>query len=140
MKHFALSTLILAVGLSPVGCGGGGGARANKTPKVPVGGTVLLDGKPMAAGEVVFYAGSNPAQAIEVKGGAFSGQAFTGKSRVDVVSNKDGPPHPMDPTMKLKVNVVSEKFSGPMSSLSADIPEGGKSDLKFEVTSAPEAK
>ena len=104
---------------------------------VPVKGTVNLDGKPMAGGEVRFIAPGQPAQVIEIKSdGTFSGQAYVGKNQVEVVWDQDGPPNPMEPATPIKVNVVAPQFSGADSRLSADVGSGGASDLKFDVTSA----
>jgi hypothetical protein len=131
-----LTCLLLLVGLLSLvsGCSGGGGPKG--PPVAKVSGTVKLDGKPMQGGEIRFYAEGQPAKTMEIKDGAFSGEAHTGKNRVDVLWEKDGPPHPMDPSQKLKVNTVSAQFSGASSILNAEVGEGGKSDLTFEVTSA----
>jgi hypothetical protein len=101
-----------------------------------VAGSVTLDGKPMEGGEVRFVIPGQPPQSIPVQGGNFSGEAYVGSNRVEVLWEKDGPPHPMDPMQRLKVNTVDAKFSGPESSLKAEVSAGGASDLKFEVTSA----
>jgi hypothetical protein len=103
---------------------------------VAVKGTVNLDGKPMEGGEIRFIAPGQPAVVIEIKSGAFSGKAPAGKNTVEVVWDQDGPANPMDPSTRIKVNTVSPQFSGPNSTLSADVPAGGASDLKFDVTSA----
>jgi sialic acid synthase len=67
--------------------------------------------------------------------GVFSGEVFTGKNRVEVVWDVDGPPNPMDPSQKVKVNKVAAKYTGVNSPLSTEVPSEGKTDLKFEVTS-----
>jgi len=107
----------------------------NAPPTAPVKGTVSLDGRPMAGGEVRFAAQGQPPKVLEVKDGSFSGQVFTGKNQIEVVWEKDGPPHPMDPSIRLKVNAVAPQYSGPSSALNADIPTGGSENLKFDVTS-----
>lgn len=101
-----------------------------------VAGTVSLDGAPMNTGEVRFYADSQPPITLPVTAGAFSGKVFVGANRVDVVSEVDGPPHPMDPSQKLKVNVVDPSFMGPGSPFKQEVAATGAKDLKFEVTSA----
>jgi hypothetical protein len=101
-----------------------------------VAGSVTLDGKPMEGGEVRFVIQGQPPQSIPVQGGNFSGAAFVGSNRVEVLWEKDGPPHPMDPMQRLKVNTVDSKFSGPESPLKADVGAAGANDLKFQVTSA----
>jgi hypothetical protein len=99
-------------------------------------GTVNLDGKPMTGGEIRFSVSGQPVKSIEIKDGAFSGQVYTGKNLVEVVWDQDGPPNPMDPSTRIKVNVISPHFSGANSALSADVGANGATDLKFEVTSA----
>jgi len=103
---------------------------------VKVSGTVNLDGKPMEGGEIRFSVPGQPVRSIEIKSGAFSGETFVGKNLVQVVWEKEGPPNPMDPNSKLKVNTVSPRFAGVDSPLSADIGKDGAKDLKFDVTSA----
>src|SRR5262245_36710766 len=102
---------------------------------VPVKGTVNLDGKPMEGGEIRFVVTGQPAVVIEIKGGTFSGKAPVGKNTVEVVWDQDGPPNPMDPSTRIKVNTVAVQFSGANSILSADVPSAGATDLKFDVTS-----
>jgi hypothetical protein len=115
------------------GCGGSEGHKAPPTAKVS--GTVKLDGKPMPSGEVRFEIVGETVKAMEVKDGAFSGDAFVGKNRVDVVLEKDGPANPMNPSAKIKVNVVSDRFSGLKSTLSAQVNSGENAPFSFEVTS-----
>jgi hypothetical protein len=101
-----------------------------------VAGTVILDGKPMEGGEVRFNALGQPPRVLPVQGGAFAGEAFVGSNQIDVVWDKEGPPHPMDPTTRIMVNVVASQFQGPSSPFKVEVVEAGVSDLKFEVTSA----
>jgi len=105
-------------------------------PVAKVKGTVSLDGKPMAGGEVRFNVVGQPVKSIEVKDGAFSGEAFVGKTRVDVVWEKDGPPNPMNPSSPIKVNVVSDNFSGPNSPFNFDVSQSGPNEFKLDVASA----
>jgi len=115
-----------------VGCNNSPGVSAS----APVSGTVLLDGNPMPDGEVRFSVAGEPPRTLAVREGKFSGEVAVGENRVAVIWEKDGPPHPMDPTQKLKVNVVDDKFSGPNSVLTQKVASGGATDLKLEVTSA----
>jgi hypothetical protein len=124
--------LMIAVGACLPGCQSSTTGPALAAVK----GTVTLDGKPMQGGEIRFTAPGQPVKSLEIKDGAFSGQVNSGKNQVDVVWDQDGPPNPMDPSTKIKVNVVGPQFSGPNSVLSANVPTGGASDLKFDVTSA----
>lgn len=100
----------------------------------PVNGTVTLDGKAMDGGVIRFSIPGRPVKSLEIKNGSFEGKAYAGKNHVEVLWEKDGPPHDMDPNIRLKVNTISPAFSGPNSKLSADIEPSGSSDLKFAVT------
>ena len=132
MKRMAcLSLLVFSFFLA--GCPDSG---PKAPPVAKVSGTVTLDGKPMTGGEVRFNAPGQPAKILEIKDGAFSGEVFEGKNQADVVWEKDGPPHPMDPNTKLKVNVVDARFSGPNTPFKPEVGATGANDLKFEVTSA----
>lgn len=116
-----------------MGCGGG----SNSGPPVAkVSGTVKLDGKPMAGGEVRFSVAGLPAKSLPISGGSYSGEAPVGKNKVEVVWDKDGPPNPTDPSTKMKVNAVNMRFSGPDSQLNAEVKEG-ENTFNFDVTSAP---
>lgn len=116
-----------------LGCGPTG-------PKLPsmadVAGSVNLDGQPMGGGAVRFEIDGQPAKVLEVQAGKFSGKVFQGKNRISVTMDKEGPPHPMDPTKKMMVNAVDAKFSGPQTPFTQEIGASGASDLKFDVTSA----
>jgi hypothetical protein len=133
MKRLIGVCLIVALQWCVVGCDGDKKTKAPDLAKVS--GTVNLDGKAMEGGEVRFSVPGQPPKSIEIKNGTFSGEVFIGKNSVEVVWDVDGPPNPMDPTQKLKVNKVATTFSGPNTTLSADITKEGKSDLKFDVTS-----
>jgi len=132
MRHLACVFLFCSVAWLLAGCKKNTG---NATKMAPVKGTVNLDGKAMAGGEVRFSIAGQAPKILEVKDGTFSGEAYVGKNHVEVVWEKDGPPHPMDPNTRLKVNAIAPRFSGPESPFKPDIPAGGSSDLKFDVTS-----
>lgn len=133
MKRFACTVLFFAGVAGIFGCSDGGPKAATKG---KVSGKVLLDGKPMPDGEVRFNATAQPIITLQVTDGAFAGEVYTGRNLVEVIREKEGPPHPMDPTMKLKVNTINSQYSGAGTILNAEVPEAGKSDLKFEVNSA----
>ena len=135
MNRLVGSFLLLSITCLPLGCNKTTGPKG--PPLAKVSGTVTLDGQPMAGGEVRFTAPGQPPKSLEVKDGSFSGEVYSGKNHIDVVWDVDGGPNPTDPKAEhLKVNKISPKFLGPSSPLSADIPESGRSDLKFEVQSA----
>jgi hypothetical protein len=116
-----------------IGCSDG---TASPPAQAEVGGTVTLDGKPMSGGEVRFEVAGQPTVSLPVTDGAFSGKVFTGQNRVGVVWEKEGAPHPMDPSQKLMKNVIDSKFSGPTSPFKQEITASGAKDLSFQVTSA----
>jgi len=135
MNRLVGSFLLLSIPCVPLGCNKTAGPK--EPPLAKVSGTVTLDGKPMGGGVVRFHAADQPAKSLEIKDGAFSGDVYVGKNRVEVVWEKDGPPNPMMPDgPPIKVNAVAPQFSGMDSPFNVDVPAGGKSDLKFDVTSA----
>jgi hypothetical protein len=101
-----------------------------------VSGTVNLDGKPMQGGAVRFNVAGQPPKELPVTNGAFSGEAYVGLNVIDVIWDKEGGSNPMDPSSKMMVNAVDAKFSGPASPFQEAVGAEGKSDLKFDVTSA----
>lgn len=110
----------------------------SSVPKAPpladVSGTVSLDGKPMPTGEIHFEAVAQPPKIMKIEGGKFSGQAFAAKNTVRIHLYKDGPPASTDPEKKpMKIDVLPAKYHSE-SKFTEDVPEGGKSDYKFEVT------
>src|SRR3954466_5874702 len=133
MKRLTCVVTVAVLSRSVIGCKD----FAVKGPALaPARGTVNLDGKPMPGGEIRFTVPGQPTEAIEIKDGAFSGQASMGRNRVEVVWEQDGPPNPMDPSTRIKANTVSAQFFGEGSPLSSDVGSKGAADLKFDVTSA----
>jgi hypothetical protein len=126
--------LVVLVAAGLIG-GCGGGSTGGPPPTAQVSGTVMLDKAKMPSGEISFSVPGQGPKTLEIKDGAFSGEVNVGKNLVEVMLMKDGPPHPMDPKQKLKVNQISDKFWGAYSTLNAEVPAGGATDLKFEVTS-----
>ena len=119
------------------GCGGGGAGNVAAPAASKVAGTVQMDGKPMAGGEVRFHAPGQPVKILEIKDGAFSGDVYPGDNRIEVIWQKDGPPNPMDKNLPpLVINTVDAQFSGMKSTLKQTIPATGDTSLKFEVKSA----
>jgi hypothetical protein len=114
-----------------VGC-----ADVKKPVPVPVKGTVKLDGKPLADGEVAFCLFGEPPRVILVKDGQFSGEVLSGSNRVEVHAFKAGPPLSTDPTKApTKVNFIPDRYSSINSKLTADVAVGGSNDFSFAVTS-----
>jgi hypothetical protein len=107
--------------------------NAPPPPITKVKGKVNLDGKPMADGEIRFMVAGQGPKITAIKDGTFSGEAFVGKNQVDVVLEKDGPPSTTDPKILTKVNLVDDIFSGPKTTLSAEVTKDGANDFNFEV-------
>lgn len=132
MKRLVCLLGLAAAMLALPACGGGDAApsRANVT------GQVLLDGQPMPDGEVSFVQSGVPSAVLEVKNGSFSGQAYQGKSTVEVRAYKAGKAVEMggEKYGGEKENYIPAKYNSE-SKMTADVPAGGRTDLKFEVTS-----
>jgi len=109
--------------------------NAPPPPTAKVSGTVTLDGQPMDRGDIRFVVPSQAPKVMQIRSGAFSGDAFIGKNKVEVVKEEDGPPSTTDPKILTKINLVATEFSGPSTKLSAEVTASGASDLKFAVTS-----
>jgi hypothetical protein len=126
-----LGTLLFVSLVAFVGCSKPGPT----TPALaPVKGKVNLDGKAMGGGEIRFGVAGQPVKTLPIKDGTFEGQVFAGQNVIEVLWEKDGPPHPMDPNQRMKINTVAPKYSGPNSPLNKTIDASGASDLKFDVT------
>ena len=112
------------------------------TPSVPkappfatVKGTIQLDGKPMKSGEIEFVVTAEPPKMMEIKDGVFSGEVFVGKNAVRIHMYTLGAPASTDPDKKpMKMESLPAKYNT-ATTLSADVPAGGSSDLKFDLTS-----
>lgn len=145
-------------GLSLILCVGCGSAEVDKftskRPKTfPVSGTVKLNGQPVAGATVIFApdpAGtpnSIAASAVTDASGNYSLRAYPpvkgavpGKYKV-AISKMELPPsaatgpnaHDAPPPPPLK-SLIPENYADPKKSgLTADIPEGGRNDLHFDL-------
>jgi hypothetical protein len=130
----ALSRLFCVglIGLASLGCGPG---NLEDRPKGDVSGSVTLDEKPMPEGEISFSLPKEGPNVMEIKAGAFSGTALVGKNKVEIRAFKPGPALSTDPGgAPTKVNYIPAKYNH-KSTLEADVPATGASDLKFAVTS-----
>lgn len=112
------------------------GPPAPKLTKVS--GTVTLDGSPMAEGEVTFAEPAKGAyDSIKVIDGKFEGPVQPGKKRVEVRAYRPGKPNTemYGPDAKAEPeNYIPAKYNNE-STMTAEIPESGASDLKYDVTS-----
>ncbi|MBN9117977.1 MAG: hypothetical protein J0I06_02215 [Planctomycetes bacterium] len=115
-----------------LGCGGG---QQGAAPVAKVKGTVTLDGKPLPAGEVYFGLTGVPSSAIEIKDGAFSGEAPVGKTKVEVFVYVEGPATEKHGGTRNKTNVAPKKYWGPNTTLSATVGAGEPNEFKFDLAS-----
>jgi len=114
------------------GCGDG-----KPHPKTTdVTGSVTLDGKPLAEGEVSFVVTGEAPALIPVKDGNFKGKAFAGKNRVELRATKALPkPANALPTDEApRMNLIPDKYNV-QSKLEANVTSGGENSFKFEATS-----
>lgn len=132
MNRKLLLGLSAIVMLGSIGCGDG----KSHTAQVDVLGTVTLDGKPLADGEIAFLVTGEAPANIPVKDGAFSGKAFSGKNRVEVRATKTMPKSPKAlPTDEApKINLIPDRYNI-RSTMETTVGTGGAKDLKFEVKS-----
>jgi hypothetical protein len=130
LNRFLLPTLVCAL-CALAGCSG------SKNKPVPVSGTVELDGKPMAEGQITFAgeAGSPP-QTLEVKGGKFEGEVTPGKKRVEIHAFRQGKPTKMGEEV---IEGGPENYIPPAynteSKITAEVGENGITPNKFEAKS-----
>ena len=110
--------------------------KAAEVKTAPVKGTVKLDGKPMAEGEVSFGIAGEVPKTIPVVNGAFSGQAGLGANRVQVMAYRKGTPVKMGDQEfgGERENYIPSKYNS-QSKLTAEVSAGGANDFSFDVTS-----
>jgi len=103
-------------------------------PAAGVKGTVKMDGKPVAAGEIHFGVAGFPPRVLQIAGGEFSGEAPIGKNAVEVYVFVEEGPSEKYPTIPNKRNVVPEKYWGPKSVLNGTVNATGISEFKFDIS------
>ena len=100
-------------------------------------GTVQLDGKQMATGEVVFTLPGMPEQRIAVNNGTYAGQAMVGANQVGVFSYVESASDTGLSTDDVKkTNVVADRFSY-HTTLTAEVKEAkpeAPNELNFTAT------
>ena len=146
---FCLTLILMA------GCGAGAVDKSvSKRPKTfPSSGSVKLNGQPVTGATVVFAPdpGGTPASvaasALTDSIGNFSLQAYPplqgavpGKYKISITKMEPAPPAPTGanahdaPPPPAPKSLIPEKFTDPSTSgLTAEIPEGGKADLHFDL-------
>src|SRR6516225_9663542 len=107
MSLFRFGVLALALGVLS-GCGPSGPRR------VPVSGTVTLEGQPLRQGEIYFKTpgAGTPPEILAVVDGKFAGEVTVGKKRVEVWAvKKMGKSGGMAMGEPLMLNLVRDDFS-----------------------------
>jgi hypothetical protein len=125
-----MSILVLFAAISVWGCGSGAPAGPKK---VPVAGTVSLDGKPIPSGFIYFKTvASGEIDTLPIKDGSFSGQTIAGDRRVEVsvLTKKTQDINGMK--NEISVDTIPEKYNQ-KSELTATVAPGGSKDLKFDL-------
>ena len=135
MSLFRFGVLALALGVLS-GCGPSGPRR------VPVSGTVTLEGQPLRQGEIYFKTegAGTPPEILAVVDGKFAGEVTVGKKRVEVWAvKKMGKSGGMAMGEPLMLNLVRDDYSV-NSKLTAEVAEAGLEPSSFQVKANPEAK
>lgn len=107
----------------------------------PIKGTVTLDGTPMPVGEILFRGQDQAApvsRTLNINAGEFQGDVQPGKYKIEIFSYEIVPPAPTDtgytPPEPMKINRIPPKWNS-LSVVVVDVPQSGKDDFKFAVTS-----
>jgi len=121
---------LLAVGLALSGCG------PAEPVKVPVRGTVLLDGRPLDEGTVYFKTiQEGSVERMDVQDGKFEGTAELGERRVEVCRFREGDPIATGAAnFPNTINTIPSRYNTE-SELTATVTENGPNEFTFEVTS-----
>jgi len=125
---------ILALGFISAGCGQSGRPAVTK---FPVSGTVTLDGKPMAAGKVIFKNDllSSVDHAV-VTDGKMSGEAAPGRARVEisVIRQYKDSKVMAGQEVTLEEETIAPEFNS-KSTLAATVTEAGPNEFSFAAKS-----
>ncbi|WP_029629767.1 hypothetical protein [Zavarzinella formosa] len=124
---FALS-LVVSFGCSPA-------PQASGPPVGNVKGIVNVDGKSVPTGEIHFGMAGVPPKVLEIKDGAFTGEAPVGNNKVEVFIYVEGPSSEKYGGARSKKNSIPQKYWGANTTLSAVVTAGGANDFKFDITS-----
>ncbi|MBI3821795.1 MAG: TIGR03067 domain-containing protein [Planctomycetes bacterium] len=106
--------------------------KVKAPPLASVKGTVNVDGKPLADGEIWFIQPGQSARKITIKDGVYTGMAQPGRNRVEIHSYRDGPPSATDPKTLAKVETIQAKYNA-QSVLMAEVAAETGNELNFEI-------
>lgn len=130
-RFFTIACLSLALvwvaGCSPAKKG---------VPLSDVKGTVTLDGKALAEGEITFSIPGEPVNTLPIKEGAYAGKASVGKNKVEIRAYKTAPPSPtaLSTDGPPKANYIPARYND-QTTLSAEVAAGSNDIPAFAVTS-----
>jgi hypothetical protein len=127
--------LTIGCALAIVCNGGCGSEQKGAAPAAQITGTVTLDGNPVPAGEIHLGMAGVPPRVLQIKDGAFSGEAPIGKNQVEIFIYEEGPPSEKRGGARSKKNIAPEKYWGQETVLEATVEAGGTNEFKFTLTS-----
>lgn len=110
-------------------------AQSGATPVAPVKGVINIDGKSIPTGEIHFGMTGVPPRVLQIKDGAFSGEAPVGKNQVEVFIYVDGPPTEKYGGTRTKRNTTPARYWGPNTILAATVNAGETNEFQFAITS-----
>ena len=120
----------LVIGLT-LGCGGSNSRISIE--ETPVKGSVMVNGKALAEGEIYFIVSGYAPNIIPIANGEYAGKAKVGNNRIEIRSWKAGPPLSTDTTKQpTKVNTISNAYND-ASKLTAEVQLKGENDFKFNA-------
>ena len=120
----------LVIGLT-LGCGGSNSRTTLE--ETPVKGSVTVNGKALAVGEIYFIVSGYAPNVIPIANGEYAGKAKVGNNRIEIRSWKEGPPLSTDTTKQpTKVNTISNAYND-ASKLTAEVQLKGENDFKFNA-------
>ena len=120
----------LVIGLT-LGCGGSNSRISIE--ETPVKGSVTVNGKALAVGEIYFIVSGYAPNVIPIANGEYAGKAKVGNNRIEIRSWKEGPPLSTDTTKQpTKVNTIPSAYND-SSKLTAEVQSKGDNDFKFSV-------
>ena len=120
----------LVIGLTL--CCGGSNSRIS-IEETPVKGSVTVNGKALAVGEIYFIVSGYAPNVIPIANGEYAGKAKVGNNRIEIRSWKAGPPLSTDTTKQpTKVNTISNAYND-ASKLTAEVQLKGENNFKFNA-------
>ena len=134
--HRGLGLTLVLLGLLLLGCGG---PRRSDPKRAAVTGSVTLDGKPLAEGEILFLAVNGQAvDSLPIANGSFSGSVSVGPHRVQlaVYTTVKRSLLPAEPPVEALENMLPAKYHTG-STLTAEIKPDTNPPLSFDLKSEP---